>query len=369
MSRSLYFVSNTIHETPLASLHVELGAKMVPFAGWNMPVQYTSIIDEHSAVRDDVGIFDISHMGQFFVEGDGAEAWLNSLLTNNLMKLGIGEGQYSIMLNEQGGVIDDLILYREAEGRVFLVVNASMIDEDFAWMSKYLPQGLDLKNESDQWAAMAVQGPHAATLFAELFPGQPLPPRNGMASWTHEGELLMVCSTGYTGEEGYEFFSSSANGSSWFQRFIDAGAKPCGLGARDSLRLEVCYPLNGSDLSPEHTPLEAGLGFFCDLEKGGGFIGSESLVQQKAEGLKRRLVALKYTGRGAPPRAHYSVYDKEGEVISELTSGVLSPSLREGIALAYLPVEHAKIGTMVDIDVRGRRFEAKVVKKPFYKKA
>jgi aminomethyltransferase len=369
MSRSLSRVNNTIHETPLAPLHIELGAKMIPFAGWNMPVQYTSIIDEHTAVREHAGIFDISHMGQFFVEGDGAEAWLNSLLTNNVTKLGPGEGQYTIMLNEQGGVIDDLILYREAEGRIFLVVNASMIDEDFAWMNNHLPEGLDLRNESDQWAAMAVQGPHAATLFAELFPDQPLPPRNGMASWIHEGELLMVCSTGYTGEEGYEFFSSSANGSAWFQRFIDAGAKPCGLGARDSLRLEVCYPLNGSDLSPSHTPLEAGLGFFCDLEKDGGFVGSEILAHQKRDGLKRRLVALKYTGRGAPPRAHYGVFTKEGEQISELTSGVLSPSLREGIALAYLPLEHAKIGSLVDVDVRGRRFEAKVVKKPFYKKA
>lgn len=368
MSRSLCSVSNTIHETPLASLHRQLGAKMVPFAGWNMPVQYTSIIDEHSAVREDVGIFDISHMGQFFVKGEGAETWLNSLLTNNIDKLAVGEGQYTIMLNEQGGVIDDLILYREAQGGIFLVVNASMITEDYAWMNKHLAEGLDLCDESDQWAAMAVQGPNADRVFAELFPDQTLPPRNGMAAWTHEGERLMVCSTGYTGEDGYEFFAPSATGSSWFQRFIDAGAKPCGLGARDSLRLEVCYPLNGSDLSPTHTPLEAGLGFFCDLEKEGGFIGSESLLQQKTKGLKQRLVALKYTGRGAPPRAHYSVYDKEGAKISELTSGVLSPSLREGIALAYLPMEHAKIGTMVDIDVRGRRFEAKVVKKPFYKK-
>jgi aminomethyltransferase len=369
MSRSLCAVSNTINETPLASLHVELGAKMVPFAGWNMPVQYTSIIDEHSAVREDVGIFDISHMGQFFVEGEGAEAWLNSLLTNNVDKLAVGEGQYTIMLNEQGGVIDDLILYREAEGRIFLVVNASMIDEDFAWMNEHLAEGVVLRNESDSWAAMAVQGPNAEQAFSKLFPDQALPPRNGMATWMHEGELLMVCSTGYTGEDGYEFFAASASGILWFQRFIDAGAKPCGLGARDSLRLEVCYPLNGSDLSPTQTPLEAGLGFFCDLEKDGGFVGSEPLIKQKAEGLKQRLVALKYTGRGAPPRAHYSVHNKEGGVISELTSGVLSPTLREGIALAYLPVEHAKLGTIVDIDVRGRRFEAKVVKKPFYKKA
>lgn len=368
MSRSLWPVSNNINETPLASLHVKLGAKMVPFAGWNMPVQYSSIIDEHTAVREDVGIFDISHMGQFFVEGEGAETWLNSLLTNNVDKLAVGEGQYTIMLNDQGGVIDDLIIYRETEGRIFLVVNASMIEEDFAWMKKHLPEGLILRNESDCWAAMAVQGPNAARIFKEFFPNQGLPPRNGMATWIHEGEQLMVCSTGYTGEDGYEFFSSSTDGSMWFQRFVDAGVKPCGLGARDSLRLEVCYPLNGSDLSPTHTPLEAGLGFFCDLNKDGGFVGCESLTKQKSDGLKRRLVALKYTGRGAPPRAHYSVHDKDGEQISELSSGVLSPSLREGIALAYLPAEHAKIGTLVDIDVRGRRFEAKVVKKPFYKR-
>ena len=369
MSRSLWRVSSTIHQTPIAPLHSDLGAKMVPFAGWNMPVQYTSIIDEHTAVREDVGIFDISHMGQFFLEGEGAEEWLNSILTNNVAKLDIGEGQYTIMLNEEGGVIDDLIIYREAQGRVFLVVNASKIEEDFAWMSQHLPEGVKLANESGQWAAMAVQGPRAAALFSQLFPSQPLPARNGMAKWSHEGESLMVCSTGYTGEEGFEFFCPSERGSHWFKSFVDAGAKPCGLGARDSLRLEVCYPLNGSDLSSSHTPLEAGLGFFCDLEKEGGFIGSDILRKQKSKGLERRLVALEYTGRGAPPRSHYGVFSKEGDQIAELTSGVLSPSLRTGIAMAYLPVAHAKVGNLVDVDVRGRRFEAKVVKKPFYKKA
>lgn len=362
-------MSSTIHQTPLALLHTTMGAKMIPFAGWNMPVQYTSIIDEHTAVREDVGIFDISHMGQFFVEGDGAEDWLNTMLTNNVSKLGIGEGQYTIMLNEQGGVIDDLIIYREAPGRIFLVVNAAKIEEDFAWMSQHLSTGVKLSNDSDQWAAMAVQGPRAAALFSQFFPGQTLPARNGMAKWSHEGETLIVCSTGYTGEEGFEFFCPSDRGVHWFESFVDAGAKPCGLGARDSLRLEVCYPLNGSDLSPSHTPLEAGLGFFCDLEKEGGFIGSDVLQKQKSNGLERRLAALEYTGRGAPPRSHYGVFSREGEQIAELTSGVLSPSLRTGIAMAYLPLAHAKVGNLVEVDVRGRRFEAKVVKKPFYKKA
>ncbi|MFK7912037.1 MAG: glycine cleavage system aminomethyltransferase GcvT [Akkermansiaceae bacterium] len=360
-------MEETVQETPLAALHVELGGKMIPFAGWNMPVQYTSIMDEHNAVRTDVGIFDISHMGQFFLEGEGAEKWLNTVLANDVSKLAIGEGQYTFMLNNDGGVIDDLIIYRQAEGRIFLVVNASKIDEDYQWLSSHLRDHLVLSNASNAWAGMAVQGPNAAALFFELFPEQVLPQRNGMHSWCEQGESLIVCRTGYTGEDGFEFFSSADNGSKWFQSFVDTGAKPCGLGARDSLRLEVCYPLNGSDLSPTRTPMEAGLGFFCALEKE-KFIGQNVLVQQKNEGLKERLVALKYTGKGPPPRAHYEVFSKDGESLTELTSGVLSPSLKEGIALAYLPVSFAKLGTLIDIDVRGRKFEAEVVKKPFYKK-
>lgn len=368
MPPTLRDVSDQIQETPLAALHLELGGKMIPFAGWNMPVQYSSIMNEHNAVRQDVGIFDISHMGQFFLKGEGAEEWLNTILANDVSKLGIGQGQYTFMLNENGGVIDDLIIYRRAEGRIFLVVNASMIDEDYAWLSKYLAEGLTLDNESDAWAGMAVQGPNSSSAFAKVFPGQELPARNGMKEWTQDGETLIVCRTGYTGEDGFEFFSSAGNGSAWFKRFVDTGATPCGLGARDSLRLEVCYPLNGSDLSPTRTPLQAGLGFFCALDKEGGFIGRDVLTKQKEEGLVERLVALKYTGKGAPPRAHYEVFSKDGEKLGELTSGVLSPSLKEGVAMAYLPVAQAKLGTLVDIDVRGRRFEAKVVKKPFYKK-
>ncbi len=361
-------VSDTIQETPLAALHVKLGAKMIPFAGWNMPVQYTNITEEHTAVRSDVGIFDISHMGQFFLEGEGAEAWLNTILSNDVEKLGEKQGQYTFMLNNEGGVIDDLIIYRQEPGRIFMVVNASMIPVDFAWLQKHLPDHLTLTNESDSWAGMAVQGPHSPALFTQLFPGRELPPRNGMDLWEQDGETLIVCRTGYTGEDGYEFFSPADTGSAWFQRFVDAGAKPCGLGARDTLRLEVCYPLNGSDLFPDRTPRSAGLGFACALGKECDFIGKDVLLKEKEEGFTERLVALAYTGKGAPPRAHYKVYTKEGELLSELTSGVLSPSLKQGIGLAYLPVSHTKLGTLVDIDVRGRRYEAKVVKKPFYKK-
>ena len=359
---------STIQSTPLENLHVRLGARMVPFAGWNMPVQYTSIMDEHAAVRGTAGIFDISHMGQFLVSGPGALAWLNKMLANNVAKLGHGQGQYSFLLNEAGGVIDDLIVYRTGDSDFFLVVNASMIEEDFAWMAKHQPEDVEFRNESALWAGMAVQGPDSAAAFAKACPGQTLPPRNGIVRFPVEGGDAVVCRTGYTGEDGFEFFCPAEKGEAWFEKFIESGAKACGLGARDSLRLEMCYPLNGSDLSPERTPIEAGLGFFVDLEKG-DFIGREKLAKQKAEGTAEKLVALEYTDKGAPPRSHDPLEDAAGNVISELSSGVLSPSLGKGIAMAYVPAALSKLGTELFVDVRGRKFPAKVVKKPFYKPA
>jgi aminomethyltransferase len=353
-----------LKHSPLEAAHLKLGAKLVAFAGWNMPVQYTSIIDEHLAVRTKAGIFDISHMGQFFAAGSGAGAWLDRLLTNNISKLAPGQGQYTLMLNERGGVIDDLIAYRTGETDFFLVVNASMIDEDFFWMASHQDAQASLRNESDLWAGMAVQGPLAADVFGKVFPAETLPPRNGIAT-TAEGGI--VCRTGYTGEDGFEFFCPAAEGVAWWEKFLTAGAAPCGLGARDTLRLEMGYPLNGSDLSPERTPIEAGLGFFCDLEKD-GFIGREILARQKAEGPEVKLTALQYTDKGPPPRAHYPVVSSDGRVIGELASGALSPSLMTGIGMAYLSTEYTKPGTGLQIDVRGRLFPATVVKKPFYKK-
>ncbi|MFT3990310.1 MAG: glycine cleavage system aminomethyltransferase GcvT [Luteolibacter sp.] len=365
MSRfTLRAVSDDLKRTPLEPAHIALGAKLISFGGWNMPVQYTSILDEHAAVRNKAGIFDISHMGQFLVSGNGATAWLNGVLTNNLEVLAPGQGQYTLMLNERGGVIDDLIAYRTGENDYFLVVNASMIDEDFAWLSSHLPEGVSLKNESDSWAGMAVQGPESSEIFASVFPGETLPPRNGIATLA-DGSI--VCRTGYTGEDGYEVFTPVSSGVQTWEKFITAGTKPCGLGARDTLRLEMGYPLNGNDLSPERTPIEAGLGFFVDLNKP-SFIGREVLARQKNEGPATKLVALQYTEKGAPPRAHYPVLSAEGEVIGELASGVLSPSLMTGIAMAYLPVEFSKPGTSLFVDVRGRKFPATTVKKPFYKK-
>jgi len=352
-----------LKHSPLESAHVALGAKLVPFAGWCMPVQYTSIIDEHQAVRTKVGVFDISHMGQFIVSGPGAEAWLNEIFTNNISKLAPGQGQYTLMLNQDGGVIDDLIVYRTGETEYFLVVNASKIDEDYHWMEARLEDGVELQDASIMFTGLAVQGPEASAIFESVFPHKSLPPRNGIVHIAG----TFVCRTGYTGEDGFELFCHPRNAVNYWERFLAAGATPCGLGARDTLRLEMGFPLNGNDLSPQRSPIEAGLGLFCDLEKE-YFIGRETLAHQRADGPAMKLTALQYTDKGPPPRAHYPVVSTDGEVIGELASGALSPSLMTGIGMAYLPASYSTLGTPLQIDVRGRLFPATVVKKPFYKK-
>lgn len=346
---------------------MELGAKMVGFAGWNMPIRYESILKEHKAVRTGAGAFDISHMGQFFVEGKGAARWLNQLLTNNVDNLGEGEGQYTFLLNEGGGVIDDLIIYRVREDSFFLVVNAAKISEDYAWMKARKEGAVELQDRSEEVAGMAVQGPRSTDVYSRMMGGRTLPPRNGVDDFEVEGQRILVCRTGYSGEDGFEFFCASGGGAHWFRSALDDGAAPCGLGARDTLRLEMCYPLNGSDLSPERSPLEAGLGFFVDLEKG-DFVGRAALVAQKSQGLQERLTALRCTEAGPPIRPGCAVLDAKGAEIGRLTSGTLSPSLEVGIGLAYLPRKLSKPGTALGVEVRGRTIPAEVVKKPFYKK-
>ncbi|MDQ8190201.1 glycine cleavage system aminomethyltransferase GcvT [Roseibacillus persicicus] len=353
-----------LKRSPLDSLHREAGGRMVPFAGWEMPVMYQSILEEHRAVRESVGQFDISHMGQLFVEGEGAEEWLNRLLTNDVSALEDGQGQYTFLLNEAGGVIDDLIIYRIEEGSYFLVVNAACLSADLAWFGKHAVEGVSLRDESEGLAGIAVQGPNSVDVFSRVFGGRTLPSRNGIDVLSVEGKNLWICRTGYTGEDGFEFFCSSGAAERWWEEFAEAGAKPCGLGSRDSLRLEKCYPLNGSDLTPERTPLEAGLGFFVKLDKG-EFIGSDVLQKQKEEKPTERLMAIQCNEKGAPPRPGYRVLDADGEALGVLTSGVLSPILGLGIGMAYLPVAKAKVGTDVFIESRGKKMPAKVVKKPF----
>lgn len=356
--------ANLSKRSPLHEVHVAAGARMVDFAGWEMPVQYTGILDEHRAVREQVGVFDISHMGEFLVSGPGSADWLNGLLTNNVAKLDIGEAQYSLMLNERGGVIDDLIVYRIDGGAYLLIVNASMIDEDAAWMEKHLSGNVHFQNQSDAYAAVAVQGPESPALFQNLF-NQPLPPwRNRVLSAEWQGTPVWLATTGYTGEAGFECVIAKDHCAALWQACTAAGAKPCGLGARDTLRLEMCYPLNGSDLSPDRTPLEAGLGMFVDLEKP-GFVGKAALLAQKEAGLPARLVALAVTEKSPPIRSHYPVL-VDGIAVSETSSGALSPSLAIGIAMTYLPPAKAKVGQTVEIELRGKKYPAVVKKKPLY---
>jgi aminomethyltransferase len=358
-------------KTPLFDAHVRAKARMVEFGGWQMPVFYSSILEEHQAVRTGAGLFDISHMGEFLIEGPGAAARLNALLTNDVAKLAVGEGQYTLMLNERGGVIDDLLVYRIADQAFLMVVNAGKIGEDWEWVERHLT-GTDVVffNKSDAFAAVALQGPKAAEVIATALDVDNLPSRNRIASLKWRTYDLWIARTGYTGEDGFEiFFPPAAADELWEVLLREGGSqiKPCGLGCRDTLRLEACYPLNGQDLSPVRTPLEAGLGFFVALNKVADFPGKAVLVTQKQAGVPTRLVAVKPLQKGAPPRSHYLLFAGT-ENVGEVTSGTLSPTLGHGIALAYVAASHAQPGTKLDMEVRGQRLQVEVVSKPFYKK-
>src|SRR5437867_4254993 len=373
--------------TPLYEEHVRLGARMVPFGGWLMPVQYTSIVEEHQAVRNNIGICDISNMRQLIVEGRGANKWLNAMLTNNVDKLDIGTGQYTFLLNERGGIIDDLIVYRIGEQKFLLVVNATRTDEDFAWLQKHLkearspdrPSGgletaapCEITNRSADFDGVAIQGARIAELFHALFgAGIHLPPRNSIADFRFDGTTVSVARTGYTGEDGIEVFFRAPDAVKFWNASLEKGRplgiKPSGLGARDTLRLEMCYPLNGSDLSPERNPIEAVLGFFVDLTKP-NFIGRDVLVRTKESGPREKLVPFRMKEKGPPPRPHYAVFENS-ERIGEVTSGTISPSLNWGVGMAYVSTPHANIGTKIDIEIRGQKFPAMIEKKPLYKKS
>ncbi|MEY2564237.1 MAG: aminomethyltransferase [Verrucomicrobiota bacterium] len=358
-------------KTPLYDEHVRLGAKMIPFGNWIMPVQYSSIMDEHQAVRNNVGVFDISHMGQLVATGATAGGWLNEMLTNNIEKLEVGTGQYTFLLNESGGIIDDIIIYRTAPEEFLLVVNASGTEGDFAWLQQHIAQGVDLQNRSADYAGLAIQGPRVIELFRSfLGAGVELPARNEIKNFDRAGIKLTIGRTGYTGEDGVEVFFPAKDAAQIWNEILETGKalgiRPCGLGARDTLRLEMCYPLNGSDLSPDHNPIEAGLGFFVDLKKP-KFIGREVVVQAKEGGTARRLAAFRMKSKGPPPRPHYPVWIG-GERIGETTSGTLSPSLNQGIGMAYLPTPNARAGTEIEIEIRGQKFPAVIEKKPLYKK-
>jgi aminomethyltransferase len=374
--------------TPLFATHQKLGGKLIEFGGWEMPVHYTSIMEEHLAVRNAAGIFDISHMGEVIAQGARAAGFLNQILTNDIRKLAIGQGQYTLMCKEGGGVIDDLYAYRLAQEEYLLIVNASRIEEDVAWLQKQWSasaqrEQIHLQNVSDQWGAIAVQGPRVVEFIDECFPG---PSRGGtevgkisdlkknqIAKVAFKENELWISRTGYTGEDGFEVVATSTLLEAIWNRCLaagqKAGIKPAGLGARDTLRTEVCYPLYGHELDETTSPIEAGLGFFVSLEKG-DFAGRSILADQKEKGVKKRLVSFKMTGKSAPPRPHYLVWatSSDGGRLGEVTSGTQSPSLGVGIGMAYVPTESSAAGTPIEIEIRERRFPAEIVRKPIYRK-
>ncbi len=377
-----------LKRTPLFSRHQSLGGRLIEFGGWEMPVQYTSIVDEHMAVRNAAGIFDISHMGEVFIRGGAAGAFLNHLLTNDTSKLVPGLGHYTLMCNPAGGVIDDLYLYQLAENEYFLIINASRIEADLAWINAQAAAfgdtaRLQIENASDEFGAVAIQGPRVVEFIHQIIPGPSLGgtavasvgdlAKNQIATFNYHGERVLAARTGYTGEAGFEIAApAGVIGSIWDDTLAagrPCGLIPAGLGARDTLRTEVCYPLYGHELDENTSPIEAGVGFFVALGKT-EFIGRAVLAAQKEKGPAKKLVAFKMAPKSPPPRPGYPLWSAgpDARQVGTVVSGTQSPSLGVGIGMGYAPPELAKPGTSIEIEIRGRRVPATVCAKPLLKR-
>jgi aminomethyltransferase len=335
---------------------------MVDFAGWEMPVTYEGVREEHSAVRTHAGMFDVSHMGEVEVEGPGALAFLQRVLSNDVGAIRLGGAQYSCLCDEEGGVLDDLFAYRLAGDRYLLVTNAANNEPDLAWLGRW-SRGADVavRDVADRYAMLAVQGPHARRIVAGAL-GIELPDRMHTIAVRMGGRPALACGTGYTGEDGVELLFDPEIAPAIWAELLDAGVVPCGLAARDTLRLEACFHLHGNDLTPDRNPIEAGLGWCCKEET--GFIGSEAVARARAEGTAERLVPFKIEGPGIP-RPGMTVLS-DGEPAGVVTSGTFSPSLEIGIGMAYVRSDLTEPGTGIEIDVRGRRRAARVASKPLY---
>ena len=369
--------------TALFETHQALGARCIDFGGWEMPVQFSGIVDEHHAVREACGLFDISHMGELMVSGARATEFLDSALTNTVSNLAVGDAQYTLMCNDRGGVLDDLYVYRIAKEVYLLMVNASRIAKDLAEFQRLVAEfestrTVNVVNESDNFSAVAVQGPHVNRFVSQLFtmPGLIAVERpaalekNQIDVFIFEGKEVYVSRTGYTGEDGFELIAPNEIIIRLWERIMELGLehgiKPAGLGARDTLRMEMGYPLYGHELTEEISPLEAGLGYFVDMEK--SFRGRGELGCQKIEGTARRNMAFAMTAKSPPPREGYSLWIGK-EKIGTVTSGTQSPSLQIGIGMAHINQPYAKVGAEIEIEIRGRRFPAELRKKPLYQKS
>jgi aminomethyltransferase len=345
----------TLQRSPLYERHVAAGARMVPFAGWEMPVSYEGVISEHRAVRADCGVFDVSHMGEFEVEGPRATALLQATLSNDVDKIGPGEAQYTLLTNEHGGIIDDLIVYRLEELRYLLIVNAANREADLSWLKDKEIRGSDVRDVSEEYALLAVQGPRAIERL-----GLPEARQFTFAEGEIDGIQCMVNRTGYTGEAGCEILVMAEDAGNLWDHVLARGAVPCGLGARDTLRLEASLPLHGNDITPDTDAISAGLGWCCALDK--DFTGSEELREIKARGPERKLVSFVLEEKAVP---------RQGMAIEgggEVTSGTHSPMLDRGVGMGYVRADSAAPGTELTIDVRGKSRRARVVKRPIYKR-
>jgi aminomethyltransferase len=349
-----------MRRTPLYDNHVAAGAKLVPFAGWEMPVQYEGIKPEHIAVRTAVGMFDVSHMGEIETSGPDAEAFLQRVLSNDVSKIAPGGAQYSVLCREEGGVLDDLFTYSFGSGRYLTVTNAANHDKDLAWFREQAgPFDVDVDDSADRYAMLAVQGPMAREAV-QAISDAPLPARMTAEPRTLNGRTAIVCGTGYTGEDGVEILCEPGDAPMLWDELVRRGAKPAGLAARDTLRLEVCFHLYGNDLMESRGPIEAGLGWCCKEDT--GFIGADAVRAAREAGTAEKLVPFKLTGPGIARQGNPVVGG------GEVTSGTLSPCLDVGIGMAYVPTERAAEGTEFAIDVRGKERPAVVAKKPLYSK-
>lgn len=362
-----------LKRTPLFNLYKEYGAKTIDFGGWDLPVQFSSIKEEHEAVRTRAGLFDVSHMGEIEVKGKSSLAFLQKMMTNDVEKLKNGAAQYTAMCYETGGTVDDLLVYKRGDDHYLLVVNAANIEKDYKWLDDHLIDGVELTNLSETIAQLALQGPLAQAVLQKLAGNVDLS-EIGFFKFQEDvdlnGKKALVSRTGYTGEDGFEIYCRAEDAAALWNGILaagkEAGVVPCGLGARDTLRFEANLALYGQELSAHISPLEAGIGFAVKLNKQADFIGKEALLKQKENGVPRKLVGVEMIDRGIP-RHGYPVYKGE-EKIGEVTTGTQSPTLKKNIGLALLSAQHAELGNNVEVEIRGKRLKAQVAATPFYKR-